>query len=149
MYPPMIPGSCTARLSWPGRDGIPIREFGMADRTSSSAQASVSGSSAALGGAGATGVTIGTTTMQFTTTSGTSLTAPPSITAMSITAAVVAAQALPDGADSGPRIGVSRLTATSTTARAALPGRLRETTTRHAGLLNLAEKATSTPERLA
>ena len=71
MSPPIIRGSFTEVPSVRGRDGIRIRESGMAAPTFPSGSVSESASSAATAGAGVAGASIGTTTTRFITTTGT------------------------------------------------------------------------------
>src|SRR5208337_3056053 len=71
MSRPITRGWFTAIPSWLGRDGIRIREFGLAARISISESASESAGTAALAGAGAIGDSIGITDTQGITAAGT------------------------------------------------------------------------------
>lgn len=71
MFPRTIHGWFTEILSWRGRDGTSIPEFGMAAHTSRSEPALALASSAVLDGAGLTGDSIGITGTQLLTTAGT------------------------------------------------------------------------------
>src|SRR5208337_52939 len=71
MSRPITRGWITAIPSWLGRDGIRIREFGLAARISISESASESAGTAALAGAGAIGDSIGITDTQGITAAGT------------------------------------------------------------------------------
>src|SRR6202167_2856620 len=81
--------------SWRGRDGIPIRVFGLADRTCRSDLALASAGLAVLAGVGVIGDSTGTTTMHCTITAGISRTVVRFITAPT-SIAVAGSEAKPD-----------------------------------------------------